>query len=106
MSATASDQHPADADPAGPPSRNRPAAGTKAAAKRSPRRKVPPTFVERHRVALVATAMILAFAIYARTLANGFIAFDDPENVVDNLWIRDWSLANFGHYFSAPLQYM
>jgi tetratricopeptide (TPR) repeat protein len=99
MSATASDQQPADAGAAGPGRRT-------GKAKRSPRRRAVPTFVQTHRVALVAAAVTLAFALYARTLGNGFIAFDDPENVVDNLWIRELSLANLGHYFTTALQYM
>ncbi|MBX6386007.1 MAG: glycosyltransferase family 39 protein, partial [Microbispora sp.] len=47
-----------------------------------------------------------AFAVHANALGNGFIYFDDPESVVDNVSIREFSAANIGHWFTTPLQFM
>ncbi|MEV4294289.1 tetratricopeptide repeat protein [Microbispora rosea] len=47
-----------------------------------------------------------AFAVHASGLGNGFIYFDDPEGVVDNVSIRDFSATNIGHWFTTPLQFM
>ncbi|MEU6427619.1 tetratricopeptide repeat protein [Microbispora sp. NPDC046973] len=47
-----------------------------------------------------------AFAVHANGLGNGFIYFDDPEGVVDNISIREFSGANIGHWFTTPLQFM
>ncbi|OPG13830.1 tetratricopeptide repeat protein [Microbispora sp. GKU 823] len=47
-----------------------------------------------------------AFAVHANGLGNGFIYFDDPEGVVDNVSIREFSGANIGHWFTTPLQFM
>jgi tetratricopeptide (TPR) repeat protein len=54
------------------------------------------------RIGIVAVTLL----VYARTLGNGFIDFDDPENIIDNFSIRDLTLANIGHYFTEPLQFM
>ena len=59
-----------------------------------------------NRGTLLAGIVVLTLVVYARTLGNGFIDFDDPENVIDNFSIRDLTLANIGHYFSTPLQFM
>jgi tetratricopeptide (TPR) repeat protein len=50
--------------------------------------------------------VIVTLLVYARTLGNGFIDFDDPENVIDNFSIRDLTPANIAHYFTQPLQFM
>ncbi|XVQ83659.1 glycosyltransferase family 39 protein [Microbispora siamensis] len=47
-----------------------------------------------------------AFAVHANGLGNGFIYFDDPEGVVDNVSIREFSGTNIGHWFTTPLQFM
>jgi tetratricopeptide (TPR) repeat protein len=62
--------------------------------------------LESRRALWVAAIVIVTFLVYARTLGNGFIDFDDPENVIDNFSIRDLTLANVGYYFSSPLQFM
>ncbi|WP_328854707.1 glycosyltransferase family 39 protein [Microbispora hainanensis] len=46
------------------------------------------------------------FAVHANGLGNGFIYFDDPEGVVDNVSIREFSAANIGYWFTTPLQFM
>ena len=53
-------------------------------------------------LAIVALAAVL----YANSVGNGFIDFDDPENIVDNTSIRALDLANLQHWFSTPLQSM
>ena len=60
---------------------------------------------ERNRWIVIGT-LLLTFLAYAPSLANGFVDFDDPENVIDNYAIRDLNATNLGHFFSAPLQYM
>ncbi|MBP2705486.1 glycosyltransferase family 39 protein [Microbispora sp. RL4-1S] len=47
-----------------------------------------------------------AFVVHANGIGNGFVYFDDPEGVVDNVSIREFSLANVGHWFTTPLQMM
>ena len=80
-------------------------------AKRTAKRTPAPTPEElaaarqRNTWMLVGT-LLLAFLAYAPSLANGFVDFDDPENVLDNYAIRDLNGTNLGHYFTAPLQYM
>lgn len=50
--------------------------------------------------------VVVTLIIYARTIGNGFIDFDDPENVIDNQTIRSFSGTNIEHWFSSPLQFM
>lgn len=47
-----------------------------------------------------------ALAVHAVGLGNGFVYFDDPESVVDNVSIREFSGANVGYWFTTPLQFM
>src|SRR5262249_20740485 len=62
---------------------------------------------ERQRNALiVAGTLVLTVVLYANTFHNGFIQFDDPENVLGNYAIRDFTWANFAHFWTTPLQYM
>jgi protein O-mannosyl-transferase len=55
---------------------------------------------------LLVGTLVLAFLAYAPSLGNGFVDFDDPENVIDNYAIRDLNATNLAHFFSSPLQYM
>ncbi|NLT56550.1 MAG: hypothetical protein GXX79_18705, partial [Actinomycetales bacterium] len=55
---------------------------------------------------VVGGVLLLTVLAYARTLGNGFIDFDDPESVVDNVTIRELSPENLGQYLTTPLQYM
>ncbi|WP_182885020.1 glycosyltransferase family 39 protein [Microbispora sp. H10885] len=48
----------------------------------------------------------VAFAVHANGIGNGFVYFDDPEGVIDNISIREFSAANIGHWFTTPLQFM
>ncbi|GAA1794061.1 tetratricopeptide repeat protein [Luedemannella flava] len=50
--------------------------------------------------------LLLTAIIYANSLGNGFVDFDDPENVTGNMSIRDLTGTNLAHWFSTPLQYM
>ncbi|MEW9530218.1 tetratricopeptide repeat protein [Microbispora sp. NPDC049125] len=50
--------------------------------------------------------LLAAFAVHANGIGNGFVYFDDPENVVSNALIREISWANIGHWFTTPLQFM
>jgi tetratricopeptide (TPR) repeat protein len=87
-------------------------APAKAPAKRPTKRPAAPRSAEqaaavrqRNTWLLVGT-LLLAFLAYAPSLGNGFVDFDDPENVIDNFSIRDLTATNIGHYFTTPLQYM
>lgn len=88
-------------------------AGTRPRGRVQPTRTQPsrtqPTRTEderlRDRLILSAT-LLLTFLVYARSLGNGFIDFDDPESVVENLSIREFSAANLAHWVTTPLQYM
>jgi tetratricopeptide (TPR) repeat protein len=55
---------------------------------------------------ILAGTLLLAIVTYARSLGNGFIDFDDPENIVDNYSIRELNLTNIGHFFTSPLEFM
>jgi protein O-mannosyl-transferase len=61
---------------------------------------------QKNRIPILVGIVAFTFLVYSRTLGNGFIDFDDPENVIDNVSIRQLDLANIGHYFSSTLQFM
>lgn len=63
-------------------------------------------FADNRELLILVGILVITVGIYANSLANGFIAFDDPENVVDNYSIRALTFANIGHWFSTSLQYM
>jgi tetratricopeptide (TPR) repeat protein len=54
----------------------------------------------------LAAILALTALVYGNVFRNGFIDFDDPENVLDNYAIRELSAENVRHWFTAPLQYM
>ncbi len=58
-----------------------------------------------HQVVLAGT-LLLTFAVYARTLGNEFIDFDDTENITGNYWIQELTWGNLKHFFTTPLEYM
>jgi tetratricopeptide (TPR) repeat protein len=75
--------------------------------RRPPPAPVPVAFPQQYRDALILLGTVLVTAaLYANSLGNGFIDFDDPENIVDNYAIRDLSWTNLQHWFSTPLQFM
>lgn len=55
---------------------------------------------------LLAAVLLLTAVIYSRSLANGFIYFDDPDAVVNNPYIRELSAANVVRWFTKPVQFM
>jgi protein O-mannosyl-transferase len=55
---------------------------------------------------ILAGTLVLTIGVYAATIGNQFIAFDDPENILDNYSIREFSLENLRHYFTTPLEFM
>ncbi len=84
--------------PAGPATR-------RPAAKRATRRPAKP--VEQPFNGLVVAGILLLTAlVYANSLGNGFVDFDDPENVTGNMSIREINGTNLAHWFTSPLQYM
>jgi tetratricopeptide (TPR) repeat protein len=50
--------------------------------------------------------VLFTILIYSNSIGNGFVDFDDTENVVDNVSIRELNLRNITHYFTTPLQFM
>jgi protein O-mannosyl-transferase len=55
---------------------------------------------------ILAGTVLLSLAVYAATIGNQFIAFDDPENVLDNYSIRELTWTNLRHFFTTPLEFM
>jgi tetratricopeptide (TPR) repeat protein len=78
------------------------------AAQRGANRKAhEPSWTERHQELLILGGiLLLAALIYANSIRNGFVDFDDPENVMDNYSIREWTGASISHWFTTPLQFM
>lgn len=62
--------------------------------------------VEQWRNLIILLAiLLLTVLIYSNSLHNGFIYFDDPELVVDNLSIRQFTWDNMVHFFTTPFQF-
>lgn len=55
---------------------------------------------------LLVGILLLTVLIYSNSLQNGFVYYDDPESVVNNLYIRQINLENLVQYFTTPVQYM
>jgi tetratricopeptide (TPR) repeat protein len=71
------------------------------------RRPVQQSFTERHQNSLILGGiLLLTVLIYANSIGNGFVDFDDPENVMDNYSIRELTFDNVAHWFTTPLQFM
>src|SRR5258705_9970774 len=51
---------------------------------------------------LVATS----FLIFSPCLKNGFLIYDDAENVTDNIYITSFSAQHFKIFFTTPLLFM
>lgn len=51
---------------------------------------------------MIPAVLILTFIVYLPNLSAGFVNWDDPDYVVDNLLIRD--LSNFSQILSTPIQ--
>ncbi|HEX7078843.1 MAG TPA: tetratricopeptide repeat protein [Candidatus Eisenbacteria bacterium] len=52
--------------------------------------------------ALPMAAALAAFLIYLPTLSYPFLNWDDTTYVVNNPWIRGWSIGNLAHVFTTP----
>src|SRR5262245_57471321 len=82
-------------------------AAQRAAQRGASRRPNEPTWSERHQNLLILLGiLVLTVLIYANSIGNGFVDFDDPENVLDNYSIRELTFANLSHWFTTPLQFM
>jgi tetratricopeptide (TPR) repeat protein len=55
---------------------------------------------------IVAGTLLLTVVVYANAFHNGFLQFDDPENVQSNYSIRAFTWPNLEHFFTTPLQFM
>jgi tetratricopeptide (TPR) repeat protein len=64
---------------------------------------VAPHFSRRTQLAAACGLVALSLVLYARTLGYEFLDWDDPEQVVDNPWIRSLSLDHLGAIFSQPI---
>ncbi|HKR05378.1 MAG TPA: hypothetical protein VJY62_12155, partial [Bacteroidia bacterium] len=47
-----------------------------------------------------------SFAVFSPCLKNGFLIYDDTENVTDNIFISSFSLQHVKIFFTTPLLYM
>ena len=82
-------------------------AAQRAAQRGASRRPHEPSWSERHQNLLILLGILLLTAlVYANSIRNGFVDFDDPENVMDNFSIREWTGASISHWFTTPLQFM
>lgn len=57
---------------------------------------------EKGRAVLPLVAALTAFLIYVPALSYGFLNWDDTTYVVNNPWIRGWSVENLAHVFTKP----
>ncbi len=65
------------------------------------------SFLRRHQDAVFLTGVLaLTLLVYLNSLRNGFIDFDDPENILDNYAIRGLSWVDIRHFFGTPLEFM
>lgn len=62
------------------------------------------TVDDRKKIPALAAVLIVTAIIYANSLGNGFIYFDDPELVLDNYFIRQFTWENIVHFFNTPVQ--
>jgi tetratricopeptide (TPR) repeat protein len=54
---------------------------------------------------IIGAILLLAFLIYSNTLHNGFVDFDDPENITENITIRAITWPNIVDYFTRAIQF-
>jgi tetratricopeptide (TPR) repeat protein len=78
-------------------------------AKNTARRRIKPERespqINRYWIAgILFSILVFTTFLYSNSLKNGFIYFDDPELVLDNLFIRQLSWGNVVHFFSTPVQ--
>jgi Tfp pilus assembly protein PilF len=53
--------------------------------------------------AALAVILVVTAIVYSSSFANGFLNWDDPDNVTQNLLIRSLSWPNVAAYFTTPL---
>jgi tetratricopeptide (TPR) repeat protein len=54
---------------------------------------------------IIGIIILLAFIIYSNSLHNGFVDFDDPENITENTSIRAITWDNIVYYFTTAIQF-
>jgi hypothetical protein len=63
--------------------------------------------VESHpnlKISLILSAvLLLTIVVYSHSISNGFVNWDDGENVYDNIYIRELSVDNIKVYFTRAL---
>lgn len=52
---------------------------------------------------LLSAILLLTIIVFSSSLSNDFTTWDDPDNVVDNPYIRDFSFSNIKTWFTKPL---
>lgn len=55
---------------------------------------------------ILGTTLVGTILVYLDVFRAGFINFDDPDNVLDNVAIRSFSVAHLEHIVTTPLQFM
>ena len=71
--------------------------------KRAAGGKVPEKSRLNRNLLILSAILLLTILVYARSLNNGFVAWDDPTNVYENPFIRELSGENLKTYFTKPL---
>lgn len=67
--------------------------------------KVIPQAERKRNLWILLAILVFTALIYFNSLQNGFIYFDDPELVTDNITIRQLSFENLTYYFTTPVQF-
>lgn len=54
---------------------------------------------------IIAAIVLLAFLIYSNSIHNGFVQFDDPENIYENIHIQQINWENLKYFFTTSIQF-
>lgn len=54
---------------------------------------------------IIAVIILLAILIYSNSIHNGFVQFDDPENIYENTHIQQINWENLKYFFTTSIQF-
>ncbi|MEP7170675.1 MAG: hypothetical protein ABI855_14990, partial [Bacteroidota bacterium] len=64
------------------------------------------TRIEKNATVFLLLIIAASFLVFSPCLKNGFLIYDDTENVTDNVFITSFSLQHLQAFFTTPLLYM